>query len=482
MGNMHNFKSPMASMKQLPFLGNQREGFGRLTLILVGVIAALVAAAGWVFLRFLHRLLRQPQLSAVQQSVIDYITENESMQLVEKANLIALSDVEGAVEERPVWNGETKLILNAGWRNFREPWARDFGFASFGLLEINARRVVKETLELFLHFQRPNGQFPVKVHSTNVLERYLYSLFRRQQPIHAPLRPKYRTAHRTISLDGNALLVIAALNYLRRVKDEAFFERYWPALKEGLHWLESNALEADGLLHQGAYTDWADSVKRVGGIHYTNVLYWKALHEFAIDATKYGFEEEGYEFEQRATRLKQAINDHFWLEEEGYYRTSRQFNRILSSSGNLLAVAWGLTTPEQANCILDMMKDLKLADPVPTQVTNRSYGKEFIALENKLAGIAHYHTSAAWLWLGAWHVVALCRNSRLEEAAELLNRMSDVIVRDGVVHEVYGQDGRYLSTYWYTSEAPLTWSASMFIYANAYYERALEVALNNRQN
>jgi hypothetical protein len=50
------------------------------------------------------------------------------------------------------------------------------------------------------------------------------------------------------------------------------------------------------------------------------------------------------------------------------------------------------------------------------------------------------------------------------------------IAQDGVVHEVYGQDGRYLSTRWYTSEAPLTWSASLFIYADAYYWRAVEVA------
>jgi hypothetical protein len=141
-----------------------------------------------------------------------------------------------------------------------------------------------------------------------------------------------------------------------------------------------------------------------------------------------------------------------------------------------LAVAWGLASPEQANCILDRMKAFKMAEPVPTQVTNRPYHESFIALENRLAGIPHYHTSAAWLWLGAWHVVALARNNRLEEAQELLDRMSTVIVRDGVVHEVYGLDGRYLSTLFYTSEAPLTWSASLFIYAHAYYERAVEAA------
>jgi hypothetical protein len=54
----------------------------------------------------------------------------------------------------------------------------------------------------------------------------------------------------------------------------------------------------------------------------------------------------------------------------------------------------------------------------------------------------------------------------------LLERMSNVVVQDGVVHEVYGEDGRYLSTRWYTSEAPLTWSASLFIYAHSLYQAA----------
>jgi hypothetical protein len=64
----------------------------------------------------------------------------------------------------------------------------------------------------------------------------------------------------------------------------------------------------------------------------------------------------------------------------------------------------------------------------------------------------------------------------LAEAGQLLERMSLAIVENGVVHEVYGEDGRFLSTRWYTSEAPLTWSASLFIYADAYYKRAVEVA------
>jgi GH15 family glucan-1,4-alpha-glucosidase len=433
------------------------------------VLALTAAAAAWPVVRFLARVQRQPRLASVTTPT------NNGDTLLVQAGQIAAANVHGAIEERPLPDSRPKLVLNAGWRNFREPWARDFGFASFGLVEMNERRALRETLELFLSFQTAEGQFPVKIHSTNVVERYVYSLFRRQQPIHTPLRPKYITAHNTVSLDGNALIIIAALNYLRQVEDEAFCQVHWPALKRGLQWLEAQALGSDGLLHQGAFTDWADSVKRVGMVHYTNMLYWKALHEFAIDAAKYGYTADHEQFSAKADRLKAAINDHFWHEELGFYSTSQQFPAILSSAGNLMAVAWGLASSAQAASILDKMDALGMADPVPTKVTSEHYGSAFIAIENRLAGIPHYHTSAAWLWLGAWHVIALVRAMRLAEAHTLLDRMSAVIVRDGVVHEVYGENGRYLSTRWYTSEAPLTWSAGMFVYAQAVYQRAAAV-------
>jgi hypothetical protein len=72
---------------------------------------------------------------------------------------------------------------------------------------------MREGLEAFLSNQRFTGQFPVKIHSTNIVDRYLHSFLKREQPNQTPIKPKYITAHNTISLDGNALLVIAALNY-----------------------------------------------------------------------------------------------------------------------------------------------------------------------------------------------------------------------------------------------------------------------------
>ncbi len=414
----------------------------------------------WRLVRYVQRLLRQPKLLSRQVQL-----ERQPDAIIEaEAVTIAEANMRGALERRPLLNGEEKLVLSAGARNFREPWARDFGFASYGLIAMGEVEATKEGLDVFLHYQKPSGQFPVKVHSTNILDRVLHALFWREQPITAPLRPKYKTAHHTISLDGNALLVTAVLHYVKTQNDDAFLRQWWPALQRAMQWLAEHEQGEDQLLHQRAFADWADSIARSGYILYTNVLYWKATQEMAQAAQRIGRTNAASEYEAQAIRLYESIHDHFWQEELGYFITSQRF-RNLSSAGNLLAVAWGLATPEQSHSILDKMAAFKMADPVPTQVVNLPYPSKFVGLENRLAGIPDYHTSAAWLWLGAWHVIALTRMERHDEANELFRRMANVIVQDGVVHEVYGRNGRFLSTRWYTSEAPLTWNAGMVVYA-----------------
>lgn len=437
-----------------------------LFLALWTLLLGIVSFIFWRSFSYTQRLFRQPFLSAMT------LPQNlENHQTVEaKALLIASANLRAGIEPRYLANGQEKRVLCAGLRNFREPWARDLGFAGFGLVELGEFEVVKESLEAFLLYQRPSGQFPVKLHATNVLDRYLHSLFKREQPTYLPLRPKYITAHNTISLDGNAILVIAMLNYARRSGDNEFVKTHWAAMKQTVTWLEIHGLEQDGLLHQAAFADWADSIARQGRVLYTNVLYWKVLHDLAQAAIDYGFNGDQAYFTSRAGHLRRSINEHFWREDLGYFVTNHIFDN-LSSSGNLLAIAWDLATPAQAHSILDRMAEFEMGRPIPTRPVHRPYPDHFIAIENRLGGIANYHTSAAWLWLGAWHVIAAARMERLDEAEELLYRIAKAVVRDGAVHEVYAPTGQYLSTFWYTSEAPLTWSAGMIVYAHTVYQR-----------
>ena len=193
------------------------------------------------------------------------------------------------------------------------------------------------------------------------------------------------------------------------------------------------------------------------------------LSEMAISATRLNMNQEAvYNFDQ-AEKISRAVQTHFWRGDLGYFVTSDTLTQ-LSSDGNLLAIAWGLATREQAESILNVMEKARMAEPVPTRVTHPSYPRQLIALENLLGGVANYHTRASWLWIGAWHVIALARTGHLEQAGKLVARILNVIVEDRQVHEVHGPNGKPLSSRWYTAEAPLTWNAGMILYACRMYE------------
>ena len=431
------------------------------------LFGTVTGIASLLTFQYLFGILRRPRL--ISQAIL--LGEEQFDNEAALAIFIATESLRSGIQPRRLTIHGSKEVLHAGYRNFSESWARDFGFAAFGLLTLKQYNPVKETLEAFLWHQTPDGQLPVKLHSVHVVTRFLHSFFGREQPNELMLKPKYLSGHGAPSLDGQALLVIAALAYTQETGNTRFLEEHWAELRSAMQWLEKyrKGMGEDPLLHQGAFADWADSIARHGRVLYTNVVYWKALSEMAIAANRLSFHQESVEYFVQAEKVLRAINRHFWREDLGYFVTSDELLH-LSSDGNLLAIAWGLARREQAESILSVMERARMAEPVPTRVTFPSYPRHLIALENLLGGVGNYHTDASWLWIGAWHVIALVKSGQMDAAQTLVSRILNVIVQDRQVNEVHGPNGKPLSSMWYTSEAPLTWNAGMILYACHIFE------------
>ncbi|HJR79114.1 MAG TPA: GH116 family glycosyl hydrolase [Anaerolineales bacterium] len=411
--------------------------------------------------QYFSGILRRPRLTS---RAIDF-TEDQFETQEALALFIAAENLRSAIQTRHLTNYLSKKILHAGYRNFFESWARDFGFAAYGLLALKLYDTVKETLEAFLWHQTPQGQLPVKLHSIHTVTRFLHSFLGREQPIETMLKPKYISAHGAPSLDGQGMLVIAALNYVEETQDLTFLQTHWKQLELAMQWLKTYHRNPEGvLLHQGAFADWADSIARRGRVLYTNVIYWKALTEMARAAARLEQTENAAQYSMDAENVAHAIQTRLWRPALGYFVTSDKLHQ-LSSDGNLLAIAWGLANTEQAASILKVMQEAGMAEPVPTRVVYPSYPLELIALENLLGRVPNYHTDASWLWIGAWHVIALVKSDQLDTAHKLVARITNVIVRDKQVNEVHGPNGEPLSSIWYKTESPLSWNAGMIIYA-----------------
>jgi glycogen debranching enzyme len=416
--------------------------------------------------QYLSGILREPRLiSRALFSETDKFESKESL-----AMFIAAASLKAGIRTRYLTRDISKRVLHSGYRNFREIWARDFSFAAYGMLALKQYEVVKETLEAFFWHQKANGQLPVKLQSMDPVTRFLHSLLEREQPTQKLLHPNFFSAHGAPSLDGQALLVIAVLNYASETKDQDFLQDHWHEIEMALKWLKTHTDAQSGLLRQGGFSDWTDSVARRGIVLYTNVLYWKVLHEMARHAEALDRNGKAAQLAYSANTVAQLVQERFWRDDLGYFVTSPTLTN-LSSDGNLLAIAWGLASAPQAESILGVMEEAGMSEPVPTRVVHPSYPPELIAIENVIAGLPNYHTDSSWLWLGAWHLIAYIQQGDQVRAKKLLECIVDVIVQDRQINEVHGPNGKPLASFWYKSEAPLIWNAGMVVYACSLYEQ-----------
>src|SRR6266508_1511028 len=131
-------------MKNLTQVNTQGSGFWS------GALFGAVAGIGSLLTyQYLSGILKQPRLMPWT-----FLSKPEELETQEALALfIASENLYAGVHVRGVKNGQHKEILHAGYRNFRESWARDFGFASFGLLALEQYDTVRQTLEAFLMYE-----------------------------------------------------------------------------------------------------------------------------------------------------------------------------------------------------------------------------------------------------------------------------------------------------------------------------------------
>src|SRR3990172_6851771 len=136
-------------MKQQDEVVIKRSGFWS------GALFGLLAGIGSLLTyQYFSGILRHPRL--ISKAIFSDEEQFENREAL--AMFIAAENLRSAIQNCLLTNGLSKEILNAGYRNFRESWARDFGFASYGLLVLEQYATVKDTLEAFFWHQTDEGQ------------------------------------------------------------------------------------------------------------------------------------------------------------------------------------------------------------------------------------------------------------------------------------------------------------------------------------
>ncbi|TLX60816.1 amylo-alpha-1,6-glucosidase [Stutzerimonas nosocomialis] len=217
-------------------------------------------------------------------------------------------------------------------------------------------------------------------------------------------------------VDTTPLFIVLAGAYARRTADRAFIESIWPALESAARWMDEQAArhpsgllgyargEDSGLINQG-WKDSHDSVFHADGstpegpialVEVQGYAY-RAYREMAEMAAERGLSERAVEWQAKAERLREAVEQHFWLAQAGFYAlaldgTGRACQVQASNAGHLLYC--GLPDAERGRAT---------AQKLLSRAFNSGWGIRTLVPDAARFNPMSYHNGSIWP-----HDMALC--------------------------------------------------------------------------
>lgn len=344
----------------------------------------------------------------------------------------------------------------AGRHHFTDYWARDGFFAAFGSLFIGDQEIVEKMVELFFRFQRSDGLIPYRIRNSQITPGRYFGFY--LKPFPYP-KPSYRLREVGAEvLDGTTLtlLFLAELGLRNWRKSHDFI----PSAEKALHYLQSR--EKYGLLWDGDMAEWIDSVKKSGNLLYTNVIYWQAIARTADWLTSIS-PEKSTQFRSKAESIARTLKQRLW---NGKFFADWHDGRrrdYFYPFSNLLAIAWGLTSPRESKLILNEAEKSKIGFTLETNTP--AYPWRRVWWLSRLAGMADYQNSGLLWWQpGLAYILALTKMGKRKEAEKLFENMAEKVINDNGFYECYEKNGKPVKRFFYQAEYPFAWAAGMFLW------------------
>ncbi len=233
-------------------------------------------------------------------------------------------------------------------------------------------------------------------------------------------------------VDTTPLFIALAGAYTRRTGDLAFARAIWPALRNAAAWLaDYGDSDGDGLVDYARAADtglsnqgWKDSYDSVfhkdgrfpkGPIALVEVqgyafAAWRTMADLAALLDEPGAED----WTARAEHVRAAVEDRFWMEEEGYYGIAVDGEGALcrpltSNAGHLLFC--GLPTQERAEQVI---RRLSGAD------FRTGWGLRTLARGEARYNPMSYHNGSVWPHDSSLCIAGMARYGERDRVGELL--------------------------------------------------------------
>lgn len=322
-------------------------------------------------------------------------------------------------------------------------------------------------------------------------------------PLNVDVASSTVTKENAGAVDANLWFILGHAYYYLRTGDLLFLQEHLPRLERALLWLRYQDMNDCKLLEVPEAGDWMDLLANRYNILYDNVLWvatWRAMgliraacggDRASADAEADAIAERinllmwidrcwyAEHFAERLDRLKSLHLEWYMLyhnvgsisSRPFYlpYVAFREYGDWLDSFANLLAVLCGLADDDRGGQILRYMEQVGAAHPSPTKaiyppiLPGDKDWREYYRSRN--LNLPHqYHNGGIWPFVGGFHVAALVKCGRYDEAERHLQGLAAA--------NALGVDGPWEFNEWLHGEtgrpmgyAYQAWSAAMYIYA-----------------
>ncbi|MCC7289985.1 hypothetical protein IT417_01910 [bacterium] len=359
---------------------------------------------------------------------------------------------------------EHKGIL-AGRHHFTDFWARDAFFAAMGSLSIGDFEIVSNQVEMFFSFQRNDGMIPYRImRSQFSVSKYLgmsHKLFTNP-------KPTYRL--RSIGpyvLDGTTLSILFWALLIQKNRINLNLEK---KVKKALEFLKTR--ERYGLLWEGVMTEWNDTAWKHGNLLYSNIIYWKMYKELYSASEKFKLLKVE-DLKNKKESIERALRARLWNGQyfndwNGYFK-----HDYFYSFGNSLAIAWGLTTDSETDSILSKAKSAVFDFTLESNTPKYPWWR--IDIINHLTGTSDYQNQGIlWMAPAAAYIMALTKAKKFRNLSMFIERLSNKIIKDGTIFEVYERNGLPVNRLFYKSENPFAWASGLLTAAFNGFKRLEE--------
>jgi hypothetical protein len=367
--------------------------------------------------------------------------------------------------------------LRAGAHQFGGLWTRDFAFSVDALLllynvtgEQKYRNTVRTHLSKILeNVRKQDNLVPRLLDSYTIAQRYELAFFHIYPTVDPDKLQPYYTggAGSHLSIDGNVLVVLSVLKYVKQSRDYEFWRRYEPILAKILNFYQA-FLEYDGdsvLIKQPPFSDWQDNVSREGKCLYINVLYWACVKALASD----NLLSQNITF---ANQLQYSIKKHFFDKDSNLYVSIiTKRGTFISLDGIYLMLFYNfLTKDEEVEIYKNLQKHPLWIAPkvgIPGYVTYPDYPTDWIPFIERMLGVQHYSDSLYHSMSIVWAAYIALRSNDTELAFNILNKMQSIAIRDqNEIQEVFLDEPELpiFHTTFFWSEHPFTWGSATLLH------------------